>query len=640
MTLMALGICIGTLVTNSIVVLENIARLVQSDMPPHEAAAKGTSQVAVAVLAATLTNIVVFTPIAFMSGIVGRFFLQFGLTVVFATIFSLIVSFTMVPMLAARLVKPGKGIGKGAGGGLIAGAARAWDRGYDSLENGYRRVLAHCLEHRRRPILAALAILIGATALFRWVGGEFVPTVDDGTMLVKLEFPAGTSLSRSVSVAERLGADLRREPEVTGVLVKAGGENRGIEDVDILLTLTDKRERDVTLLEFIARIRPRLAQIPDAEVTVFQTGGIGHVESDLVLEVVGEDYAAITAVSGELRALMGGIPGLVDVQTSRRPGKPVIQIEPNREYLAAHNLTTAQVGRILRTAYEGEKAGAYREGGEEYDVVVRLSEKARSNPSVLPDLPVATPMGRTVPLSEVMTFTETEGDATIMRTDKMRLVQVTANIAEGSLSEKRALIDAGMAGIAIPAGVRVQYGGMAEHQDESFRAIFEALILAVLLLYIVMAAILESFIHPLTVMVTLPLSLIGMAVALFLTGQNINILSLMALVMMVGIVVNNAILMLDQTSQERAAGAGIKEALLTACPMKLRPIIIANLAIAIGMIPQAVGTGPGAEYRVPMAVVQMGGVIFSSIFTLFVIPPVYTLLDRFSLAGRRERRAE
>ncbi len=638
-SLMALGICIGTLVTNSIVVLENIARLVQAGVEPDEAAARGTAEVAVAVVASTLTNVVVFTPIAFMSGIMGRIFVQFGLTVVFATIFSLVVSFTLVPMLGARLVRPGKGIGADGGRSPFARAARAWDRAYGRLEGGYRAGLGYCLDHRWQPLLLTVLVLAGSLSLFGWVGGTFMPDIDQGRLQVTLEFPAGTSLERSSTVAERLARALRQEPEVTGVLVKAGGEDRSVEDVALMVTLVPKEEREATMDAFLARVRPVLARVPDARISASPVGGAGIVEADLVLEVVGEDRDALARAGAMVLGVVESVPGLVDVRSSERAGKPEIQITPRREQLAQHALSAGQVGRLLRAAYEGEEAGVYREGGEEYDVLVQLTRATREDPSVLADLPVATPAGRTVPLAEVMDLTRTEGDARILHTDKLRLVEVTANIGEGSLSEKRARIDAGLAEVELPAGVRVQYGGSAERQDEAFLAIFEALILAIVLLYIVLAAILESFVHPLTVMVTLPLSLIGMAWSLFFTGETINIMSLMALVMMVGIVVNNAILMLDQTAQERARGKSVREALLIACPLKLRPIIMANLAIAIGMIPQAAGGGPGSEFRTPMAVVQIGGVIFSTVFTLFVVPVVYTLLDRLSLERLRARRS-
>jgi hydrophobic/amphiphilic exporter-1 (mainly G- bacteria), HAE1 family len=383
------------------------------------------------------------------------------------------------------------------------------------------------------------------------------------------------------------------------------------------------------------RIRPILAEVPDAKITVYNLG-FGGVEADLILEVLGEDPEAVRILGEQLYDVVRGVPGLVEVHSSDEAGKPEIRIQPQRMQLAEQGLMTSQIGGILRTAYEGEEAGVYREHGEEYDVVVKFDEANRRDPGYLADMPVATPTGATVPLGQVATLTETIGDPTILHTDKLRVVKITANIASGSLTEKQALIDAAKAKLVIPEGARIRYSGDADMQAESFQAIFEALLLAIVLLYIVMAAILESFIHPITVMVTLPLSLIGMAISLFFSGQEINIMSLMALVMMVGIVVNNAILLLDYVGQLRAKGMGIIEALIEGCPTKLRAIVMANLAIAIGMVPQLVGGGSGSEFRAPMAVVQIGGVLISAIFTLFVVPVFYTLFDRLTLSGRKE----
>jgi hydrophobic/amphiphilic exporter-1 (mainly G- bacteria), HAE1 family len=635
MSLMALGISIGTLVTNSIVVLENISRLVSEGVEPKEAAARGTGEIAVAVLASTLTNIVVFTPIAFMSGIIGKFFLQFGMTVVFATVFSLIVCFTMVPMLAARMIKPGSGLGHGSD--WVSMSIRAWERGYLSIETGYKSALTWCLRRRWVPLVLTLIILIGSLSLFGHIGGGFFPIVDASKVQVSLEMPAGTSLARTETVADNVAARLGQEPEVIGVLVKAGGGQRGVEDADLFISLIDKNEREISTQDFMNRIRPMLAEVPDAKITVYALGGgAGNVESDIVIEILGEDPDAVRIAGRQVYDVVNAVPGLVEVHSSDKEGKPEIRIRPKRMQLSDQGLLTSQIGGILRTAYEGEDAGVYRELGEEYDVVVKFDEAARHDPGYLADLPVATPTGATVPLSQVADMIETVGDPTILHTDKLRLVEISANIATGSLSEKRSLIDAGLAELNVPEGATVRYGGDADLQDESFQAIFEALFLAIILLYIVMAAILESFIHPITVMVTLPLSLIGMALSLFFSGQEINIMSLMALVMMVGIVVNNAILMLDYVGQLRAKGMGIREALIEGCPTKLRAIVMANLAIAIGMIPQLISSGAGSEFRAPMAVVQIGGVLISAIFTLFVIPVVYTLMDKLTLAGRKE----
>jgi hydrophobic/amphiphilic exporter-1 (mainly G- bacteria), HAE1 family len=636
MSLMALGISIGTLVTNSIIVLENISRLVDEGVEPQEAAARGTAEVGIAVLASTLTNLVVFTPIAFMSGLIGKFFLQFGMTVVFATIFSLVVSFTLVPMLAGRLIKPGKGLGHGKD--PISRSIRAWDNFYAALEQSYRSALDFCLRRRWVPLLVTVVIFFLALQLFGFLGGGFMPLVDSGKLQVSLELPAGTSLQRTRLVAERVAEDLRQEPEVEGVLVKVGGQQRGIEDADIFVRLSDKSEREAGILDFMNRIRPKLAEVPDAKINLYSLGGAGNPEADLILEVVGNDAEAVLAMGEDVYRIVHEVPGLVEVHTSDEPGKPEILVTPKRRQLAEQGLMTASVGGILRTAYEGAEAGVYRESGEEYDVVVKFSEEARQDPGYLNDLPVATPAGATVPLADLVELANGIGDPTILHSEKLRLVEVTANIASGSLTEKRAIIDAELAKLDMPEGVEVKYGGDAEMQDESFASIFEALILAIILIYIVMAGILESFIHPLTVMITLPLSLIGMAVSLFLLGGGINIMSLMALVMMIGIVVNNAILMLDYVGQLRARGMGITEALLEGCPTKLRAIIMANLAIAVGMVPQLVFGGSGSEFREPMAVVQIGGVLISAVFTLFVIPVVYTLLDKLTLAGRKSAR--
>jgi len=635
MTLMALGISIGTLVTNSIVVIENISRFVHDGMDPHEAAIKGTAGVAVAVMASTLTNMVVFTPIAFMSGIIGRFFLQFGLTVVYATIFSLIVCFTIVPMLSARLLKPKAQPGDERYECRGECLGRRWDAFYTRMSNGYRDLLAVFLRRRWIPITVSAVGFVFAIFLFGFAGGEFMPKIDQNMVIVQLELPPGTSIERTREVASRVEDILRTHPEVEGVIVKIGGGDRGVEDAAIIATLVDLKEREVHVTEFMGIIRPELAGIPDAQILVTEeereTGG----GAELAIEILSNNQAALDETADRVLAVVEAIPGLVEVQTSREAGKPEINIIPRRRQLVDRDLTAAEMGMMLRTAYEGQEAGVYREEGEEYNIVVKYSENARRDPAFIEDIPIPSRAGFTVPLADVGEIRGKAGEAEIQRRDKQRKIEVSANIATGSLSEARAMIDEKLKTMTIPPNVTVQYGGYAEIQDESFASIFTALILAIVLIYIVMAAILESFIHPITVMVTLPLALIGVSIALFLSGETINIFSLMSVVMLVGIVVNNAILMLDYTAQLRKQGKGAREALLEACPIKLRPILMANLAIAVGMIPQMVG-GAGLEIRAPMAIVQIGGVLISAFFTLFVIPAVYTIFDRLTPAGRRE----
>ena len=636
MTLMALGISIGTLVTNSIVVIENITRLVKAGMDPYEAAEKGTSEVAVAVLASTLTNIVVFTPIAFMSGIIGRFFLQFGVTVVYATVFSLVIGFTMVPMLSARLIRAKAGAHHGREH-FWTRFTEGWDRGYERLAGGYRSLLSHFLSHRWEPVVATFLILVFSIFLFAFVGGEFMPLTDQNIVVVTAELPAGTSLERTQEIASRIEALMRTKPEVEGIMTNIGGSQSGVEKAVITLKLVDGDKRDKKILEFMNDIRPSLAVIPDADIMVTTSGEGGSMEADLVMQVLSSDPEKLSAFGNAVLEIVEETPGLVEVQTSEKAGKPEIVIKPERNQMAWRGLDPYTTGMVLRTSYEGEKAGVYREMGEEYDIRVKFAGSDREDPSYLLHLPLNLPQGGTVPLADVATLETVSGNAEILHRDKQRMVQISANVASGSVSEARAVIDEKVAALNLPSGVRFRYSGMAEVQDESFASIQTAMLLAIVLVYIVMAAIMESFIHPLTVMITLPLGLVGTSFGLFFTGETINIMSLMAMVMLVGIVVNNAILLLDATAQLRAQGMRMRDALLQACPTRLRPIIMANLAIVIGMIPQAMG-GSGVEYRTPMAVVQIGGVLFSTLFTLFVIPVIYTMTDRFTLQGRRERR--
>jgi HAE1 family hydrophobic/amphiphilic exporter-1 len=630
MTLMAMGITVGILVTNAIVVLENIIRHLDLGKSSDQAAIDGTSEIATAVIAATMTNIVVFTPVAFMSGIVGRFFYQFGLTVVFATLFSLFVSFTLTPLLASKLFRGYKP--KQAGdtehrrGGPLGWFERSWDNFYASLEQLYKGSLRSALKFRFRLLATVTLVLAVAIFLFRFVGGEFMPVLDEGFLTIEVEMPAGSNLHETDRVLQRIESILQELPETVSILASVGGPNKSVEDGTIVLKIVPKDQRELGVLDFGNSLKPKLATIPDAKIRVSASGGEEDSGSDIELNITGPDMAVLETLSRELFDSVSTVRGLSGLKSSIEADKPELAFIPDRKELDRFGVSSASVAMALRFGYEGEVASRFRAEDDEFDIRVRYRESDRDRVSDFISTEVAAG-DYVVPVTQLGDIRRTTSQSQILRKDREKLIRVEANVASRTLSELVADIQQAVTPIEFPPGYRLHYGGMVEFQEESFASIFQALFLAIILTYMVLAGVLESFKHPFTVMVTLPLGLVGMSFALFLTGQTINIFSLMALVMLVGIVVNNAILLLDYTAVLRGRGMTRREALLEACPVRLRPIIISNLAIAIGMLPQALG-GAGSEFRAVMAIVTIGGVLVSAIFTLYAIPVMYDLIDR------------
>jgi HAE1 family hydrophobic/amphiphilic exporter-1 len=637
-TLLALGISIGVLVTNAIVVLENISRhLNVLGEDPITAARKGTDEVAIAVAATAMTNVVVFTPIAFMGGIIGQFFYEFGLTVVAATLFSLFVSFTLTPMMASKLLKPESEKKKrlSAHGRILhalemplLGLARIWERGYLLVENGYRGSLGWSMRHRIRTALIVFLIFVGGIYLFSFVGGEFFPESDNGYVQVIVKLPAGTTLDQTHGILEEVEVIIRREaPEVESVLMTVGGQNKGVEDGDMVIRLADLDARDRSIVEIMNDIREALAVIPAADIGVQRFSEWGE-SKQIIVEILGPDLERITEIATEIRDATAEIPGIADLEISAKPGKPEIVFYPDRDELSRRFLPVAVAGMELRSLYEGEVASVYRESGEEYDIRVRLDDRYRQRQQGLRKVMFATVDGL-VPISAVGRLDRKRGLSEITRKNRQRMVSVSANISSGTLVEKVNAIQEKVAEMDLPPGYRVEYAGEIEMLNESFAEVYKALFLAIILTYLVLAAILESFVHPFTIMATLPLGLVGVSAALVLTGTTINMMSMMAIVMLVGIVVNNAILILDLTSQVRREGKDARTAVLEAAPRRFRPIVMTTLAIVAGIMPQALG-GAGATMTVAMAVVTIGGVVAAGTLSLFIIPVVYTWFDRLS----------
>jgi HAE1 family hydrophobic/amphiphilic exporter-1 len=648
MTLMALGITVGILVTNTIVVLESVYRHLDQGESPKKAAEVGTTEVAIAVAASALTNVVVFTPIAFMQGIIGQFFIQFGLTVVFATLFSVLISFTLTPMLAAKVLRTYETKHEETEG-ILAGFWRAFDNAYAGLEQDYRRALAWVLATPRHgwSVIGGTGFLVVLAMLVQgaFVGGEFMPQQDEGLALVSLELPPGTPPDRTSRTAEAAEAALRDFPEITSILTQIGGASGAFMggsagDVNVA-RLQVTVESDQPTQAIFPRIRETMAMIPDADVTVTltQSSGPGGGDAPLQILIKGPERTRLEDLASEATDVVAAIPGLVDVRNSIDDPRREILFEPQREVLSEHGLTMGAVGGSLRASIEGMIPGVYREAGDERDIRVRLTEDSRNRVSELGSMQVHTPNGM-VPISALGTITEQGGETTIQRDEKQRTVQIDAFIASGNLAALAQEIQLGLDGMGFPPGYGYEITGEFEIFQESLIEMLKALVIAIVLTYIVLAMILESYVHPITIMLTLPLGFVGAVLALFLARSSLNIFSMMALIMLVGIVVNNAILILDYTHQLREKGKAAIEALLEAAPVRLRPIIMTNVAIAIALLPQAMGSGAGSFYRIPMAIVTIGGVLVAALFTLFLIPVIYTKLDRFSAASIRQRRGD
>ena len=627
MSMLGLGLSIGTLVVNAIVILENVTRRLDAGEPAKVAAVEGTKEVTIAVIGSTMTNIFVFVPIAFMSGIVGSFFLEFGLTVVFATIFSLWISFTMTPMLAAYLLKPK------AEGQIPNRFFRLWDRGMESLERGYARILGWSLKYLWVNVLIAIVLIMGAVFLAGTLGGEFVPQSNGDFIIIGIELPPGTTLAETDKMTMEMEAVLRNSPEVKDVLTKigkGGKTNEGVEYAELLVVLSKGHKKHV--LEVNNELRPVLeGKFPGVirQQVLPGTGGLPG-GADIKIELLGNEKEKLIEITNRVKGILDNMPELVETKTSVRTGKPEMTFLPDRNRLKDYGITVAEIGQVLNYSLTGAIASTYEEGDESYDIRVQLAKADLNIVENVDRILIRTQRGL-VALSSLGTLVERSGETQIARKDKQRLFIVEANILKGSLGDATRQIQRQINQIELPPGYLIRMGGDAEEQAGSYQAIGVALVQAIILTYMLLAALLGSYLHPFTIMLTLPLGFVGAVLSMSIFGLTINIFSLLAIIMLVGIVVNDAILLLDQTRIFRQDGLPIKEALLKACPQKLRTIIMTNLTIIISMFPQTLGDRGTAIMRATLAGVEIGAIIVQTICTLTIIPVLYTILDRFSV---------
>jgi HAE1 family hydrophobic/amphiphilic exporter-1 len=626
MTMLALTLSIGILIDDAIVVIENIHRHLAMGKPPRQAAADATSEIGLAVMATTASIVAVFLPVAVMKGIIGRFFLQFGITVVFAVVVSLFVAFTITPAYSALLLRPSHGKSNFIG--------RALERGLDAIDAGYSRLLGAALRHKFITMAVATGVFVGSLALAGQVPGEFLPPEDRDQFVVRAELPSGTDLAATETYVNDVAAQIRQLPGVTQTFITIGGGAQGeVNSAIIQVNTVGKEERAFTMTQAMEHVRAMLAGRTDAIFAVEKINPVGgdsaFKSAEIQFNIRGQDLVELQAAADALIAEMKKAGGYVDLDTSFRVGKPEIQVDINREQAADLGVPIAQVASTLRTYFAGEKVGEVLTVDGRYDVRARVDAEHRREGSDILGLSVRSGRGDLVSLSQIVSVREGEGPGRITRQDRQRQVTIFGNLEGKALGAAVGEVDK-LAAEVVPPHLSRDWAGSADMMTESAGYMGQALILAIVLVYLILAAQFESFIHPFTIMFSLPLAVTGAFGALVIAGMTLNIFTMIGFIMLMGLVTKNAILLVDYTNTLRSQGRTRREALLEAGPVRLRPILMTTLAMIGGMVPVAISQEVGAEQRAPMAVAVIGGLISSTLLTLVVVPVVYELLDKVS----------
>jgi HAE1 family hydrophobic/amphiphilic exporter-1 len=628
MTLMGLSTAVGILVSNSVIVLENIFRYKQMGKDRKEASSKGTAEVVVAVIASTMTNIAVFLPIANMGGMMGMFFQEFALTVVFATVFSLLMSFTLTPMMASLII-PEKDTKKHAIGQRLETLFHSW-------ETAYQKALTWLLRNKKRSglvILVSILLFFLSLGVASRIGFDFIPTLDEGDIKVEVELPIGYNLDQTAELLKRVEGRTLEFDEVKTVTTTLGQIdelNQGTNMALLKVKLIDVGDRDISTEQATARLIEAFSDIPNARIRVAAMSSMGMGTDPVNFALMGQDVDTLDAYKDIVLQRIQDVPGMINLNTSSRSGKPELTIYPDREKLAKAGLTIYDLAMALRGSLEGMVTTKYKDRGEEYDIRVMVSDQSVDTPSEIGNITIAG-QDMSYRISQLADIKFTEGYSRIIHKDKYKMIEFTAGTAPGvALGDVTGEIDRRLEDMEMSPGYKVEWTGMAEMMQETIVDMLFTFILAIVLTYMLLAGILESLTQPLLILGTVPLALIGVFGGLAVSNLSMNSISMMAIIMLLGIVVNNAILLLDYTNiLIRQRGMSVHDALIEACPTKLKPILMASIAIILGMLPMALGIGAsGREFRQPMGVVSIGGLIISTLLTLFVIPALFNLTTK------------
>jgi len=646
LTLGGLALGIGMLVDNAVVVIENIFRHLEEGKNRDEAAKRGASEVGMAITASTLTTIAVFFPMVFAKGITGKLTQGLALSITFALLASLFVALTIVPMVASLLFKANKN--------QNAGGKTERKIEFEKARNFYRKILHKSLKRRGWVLAGVLGLFLFSFVIVPFLGTEFMPSQDQDMIILNVKMPVGTSIDETNRVAQMVEELLVQQPEVKTVSAQigsaaeedpsdlAGGfSNSGTHEGIVWVGLTPQTEREDSDLEIMERIRKKLPQLKGVKFEVMDMSQmmLGGSSAPVEIKIFGKDIYRLREVADNIVDRIQDVEGLRDITHTFSQGKPEYHIRINREQASRMGLMVSQIANTIQTASLGTVATRYREGNDEIDIRVRLRKQSRDSFDDIENIPILTPLNQMVRLDQVASITKGEGPIQIDRENQARVVTVLANISGRDLGSVVKDIKQKIGGVerGLPSGYFIEFGGQYDDMQEAFVIMAAAFALAILLVYMIMASQFESFKHPFVIMFTIPLALFGVIVALLVSGKPISLPVLIGFIMLGGIAVNNGIVMVDYINQLKRRGVEKKEAILQACTVRLRPVLITALTTILGMLPMALSTSQGSEMRAPMAITVVGGLIATTLLTLFVIPIMYSLFDRVSFKEKRAR---
>ncbi len=623
MTLLALTISVGMVIDDAIVVLENTWRHMQEGKSRLAAAVAAMDEIGFAVIATSLSIAAVFIPVAFMDGLVGRFFFEFGMTVTFAVIVSTLVALTLSPMLCSKVLLLNNQQGR---------FFQATERFFTGIEYWYAGILDFALRRRLITLAIAGGIFVGSLTMLAFIGSEFTPDADEGQFMIQVEAPVGSSIHQTSRIARRIEEVVEQLPAVRDVYTTIGGQYEGMITVaQIMVKMTEKGERTISQHELMQMARRQLAPLSHLSLSIDaipRVGGGGFRSAPIQYNLRGQDLETLTDLADEFTTRMRSTPGFVDVNTTTRTGKPEVSIQIDRDRAADVGVNVQDLGQTVNTLIGGQKVSTFEADGRNIDVRVRLVGSDRRQAEAIQILPVRGRDDELLELRSLAAIEDTLGPVSIERENRRRQVTVLANLESSkplgkAVEEVRAMERE----LDLPPGVSTAFTGSADMMEETFASILFAMGLAVLLTYMILASQFESYVHPFTIMLSLPLSVAGALGALALTGRTLNIFSMIGMVMLMGLVTKNAILLVDYTNLLRGRGLSKDEALRRAGPIRLRPILMTACSTIAGMTPIVLGLGDGAESRAPMGTCVVGGMVTATFLTLVVIPVVYSVVD-------------